>query len=91
MKAVRLISLAEEELYEAQAVGLGSDFLDTVVWGLDEIRRHPGRWPIYIANVRRRQLRRFPFALYYQNLPQEIRVLAVAHMHRRPSYWQGRG
>jgi len=40
--------------------------------------------------VRRCPLRRFPYALVFVEMPEEIRVLAFAHRRRRPGYWRGR-
>jgi plasmid stabilization system protein ParE len=40
--------------------------------------------------VRRCTLRRFPYALIFVELDDEIRVLALAHERRRPGYWRGR-
>jgi toxin ParE1/3/4 len=42
------------------------------------------------GSVRRFPLRRFPYSLVYQITPQGLRVIALAHQRRRPSYWQGR-
>jgi len=39
---------------------------------------------------RRMPLRRFPYSVVYLLLPEEIRVLAVAHQRRKPGYWSGR-
>lgn len=40
--------------------------------------------------VRRKLLRRFPFAIVFIELADSIRVLAVAHGARRPAYWRHR-
>jgi hypothetical protein len=42
------------------------------------------------GEVRRRLLRRFPYALLYKIKPDSIRILAVMNLRRRPSYWLGR-
>ena len=34
--------------------------------------------------------RRFPYAVVYIELDNEIRVLAVAHTSREPGFWRGR-
>jgi hypothetical protein len=36
-------------------------------------------------------LRRFPFGLVYRLGVEEVQVVAVAHLHRRPGYWKSRG
>ena len=35
-------------------------------------------------------LRRFPYNLVYQVIGSELRVIAIAHQRRSPSYWTGR-
>ena len=39
---------------------------------------------------RRLVMSRFPFNIIYQIREQEIRVIAVAHQHRKPGYWKRR-
>jgi len=34
-------------------------------------------------------LNRFPYTVYYTEMPQEIIILAVAHQHRQPGCWIG--
>lgn len=42
------------------------------------------------SGKRRYPLKRFPYDLMYRVKGDTIRVLAVAHQHRKPGYWQGR-
>lgn len=42
-------------------------------------------------NGRRRfPLRKFPYSIIYYIRGEELRVIALAHHRRRPSYWSGR-
>ena len=42
-------------------------------------------------NGRRRfPLRKFPYSIVYYIRGEELRVIALAHHRRRPSYWSGR-
>ncbi len=41
-------------------------------------------------DVRRAPVSRYPYHLAYLVADDEIYVLAVAHDHRRPTYWTGR-
>ena len=42
-------------------------------------------------NSRRRfPLRKFSYSIVYYVLGEELRVIALAHHRRRPSYWSGR-
>ncbi|MFO1078444.1 MAG: type II toxin-antitoxin system RelE/ParE family toxin [Planctomycetota bacterium] len=51
----------------------------------------PLRWPAGVYGTRRIRLRRFPFGLVYRIGLDEIQVIAVMHLHRRPGYWRNRG
>ena len=39
---------------------------------------------------RRFPLRKFPYSIVYYVHGEELRVIALAHHRRRPSYWSGR-
>lgn len=88
--------LAEHELNEAaqyydfEEPGLGSSFLEEVERSLQSIEAHPEAGQILRGSVRRRLLRRFPYALLYKIKPNGIRILAVMNLKRRPMYWVGR-
>jgi len=99
---LRLHPHAEEEVleaarwYEDQVKGLGFDLLTEVDHWLTVLPETPMAWPRWPGArkadppVRRAILRRFPFAIAYQVLDDEILVLAFAHSSRRPFYWSGR-
>ena len=93
MKPVRFLHPAEVEMldaakyYELQATGLGDDFLDKIDAAVQDISANADRWPIVRANVRRRLVHRFPYALLYRVDPNEIVIQATMHLHRRPDYW----
>jgi toxin ParE1/3/4 len=88
--------LAEHELneaaqyYDLEEPGLGSSFLEEVDRCLESIEAHPEAGSILRGSVRRRLLRRFPYALLYKIKPNGIRILAVMNLKRRPMYWVGR-
>jgi len=88
--------LADQELsdtaqyYELESPGLGVAFLDEVERCLRSIGKHPDSAPILLGSIRRRLLRRFPYALLYAVKPHSIRILAVMNLKRRPAYWVGR-
>jgi toxin ParE1/3/4 len=96
MKPVIFLPEAADEMneasrfYESRAAGLGQAFLDEVQVAADDIAEHPRRWPIVRRPVRRRMLGRFPYGLLYREESQEVVVVAVMHLHRRPGYWVSR-
>jgi hypothetical protein len=63
--------------------------------GLIAIAEGPEAWPIWPGigegiGIRRFLLARFPFAIGYIVGADEIVVLAIAHLRRRPGYWLAR-
>ncbi|GDX83016.1 hypothetical protein LBMAG42_48270 [Deltaproteobacteria bacterium] len=46
--------------------------------------------PMAHRRVRQWPLRRYPFCLFYVVLDARLVILAVAHVRRRPGYWQSR-
>lgn len=88
--------LAEDELneaaqyYDLEESGLGAAFLDEVDRSLQAIEAQPEAGMVLLGEVRRRLLRRFPYALLYKIKPNGIRILAVMNLRRRPTYWRGR-
>ena len=88
--------LAERELndaaqyYEVESPGLGAAFLDEVERSCQHIVEYPESAPVVLVPVRRRILRRFPYALLYRVGLDAIRILAVMNLKRRPTYWVGR-
>ena len=88
--------LAERELndavqyYELESPGLGASFLSEVEHSCNRITEHPEAAPIVLGSIRRRLLRRFPYALLYSIHQDSIRILAVMNLRRRPAYWIGR-
>jgi len=93
---VRLLPAAQSELDEAihwyaqQAPGLGDSFLVEFLRTIQLIERHPLGWHPLSNQTRRCRLRRFPYGVIYNIDQDDILVVAVAHLHRRPAYWQGR-
>jgi toxin ParE1/3/4 len=85
--------LAERELneaaqyYDRESAGLGAAFLNEVERACDAIREFPKAAPIAAGTVRRRLLRRFPYALLYSLHGGDARLLAVMNLKRRPGYW----
>lgn len=93
---VRLLPAAQVELDEAihwyakQALGLGNSFLVEFLRTIQLIERHAQGWHPLSHNTRRCRLRRFPYGVIYNVDQDTILVVAVAHLHRRPAYWQDR-
>lgn len=77
--------------YRAQS-GLAADRFESEVERLvGSIAANPSLFPPYDDEHRFARLRRFPYCLVYQAVPDGVQVVALAHVRRRPGYWRGRG
>jgi plasmid stabilization system protein ParE len=90
---------AEEELaasadwYESRRAGLGVELVATIDGALEEIMAAPLACPTWRADrpYRKKTVRRFPYVIFFDVRDDVVFVIAVAHAHRRPGYWVGRG
>jgi len=93
---IRFLEIARDELddavafYEHESPGLGKAFITEVLNALERIGRYPRAWHRCSARTRRCQTRRFPYGIIYQLRQNEILIIAVANLHRKPSYWKDR-
>jgi plasmid stabilization system protein ParE len=76
--------------YEACRPGLGLDFAAEVYRSIELACDYPDAGSPISARLRRRLVRRFPFAVLYENTGKAIHVIAVADQRRRPDYWRRR-
>lgn len=98
---IELSAEAEEELdvaagwFDDQRPGLGSEFVEAI----DEAVTLIAEWPRigaliegtpHALELRRAPVPRFRFHVGYLVLDDRLRVLAVAHDHRKPGYWHPR-
>jgi hypothetical protein len=92
----RLLSVADTELgeaakwYEAQATGLGQEFLDEFEAVMGRIVRLPEAWKRIGARHRRCLFRRFPYAVLYSHTGAEIIVAGVIDLRRDPQHIEQR-
>jgi hypothetical protein len=100
-KPIRFAREAREEVveagrwYERQRRGLRAEFLVSLDEAVERLARlSPYLTPIRgvepALGVKRVYMQRFPFALVFMELPDRIRILAVAHNKRKPFYWRDR-
>jgi len=93
---IRLLEPAQAELDEAvawyadQAPGLGDAFLLETLKAIKLIEQFPRAWHPLTPQIRRCRLRRFPYSVVYTVDGDDLLVLAIAHQHRKPSYWRSR-
>ena len=77
--------------YETQVPGLGAEFLAEVRGSVSLISEFPEAGSLIWSTRRRVLVKHFPYALVYRILQDgTIRILAVMHLRRRPTYWRSR-
>lgn len=95
-RRIRLHPAALQELeeaaafYDLQSSGLGEAFLDDFERAGGQILLLPDSSPIASRHARRKLMARFPYAVVYSLIDDDVFVLAVAHSRRRPFYWRDR-
>ncbi|ANV83845.1 addiction module toxin RelE [Picosynechococcus sp. PCC 7003] len=66
--------------YEQRNKGLGSEFIRIIDANLSQIQRYPGAHPVVRKNIRRKIIRRFPYALFYIITETQIVIIACLHL-----------
>lgn len=76
--------------YEGERVGLGAIFAAAVETTVTAILQNPLAYPRVKGDTRRALVRRFPYAVYFRPIGDEIVVLALMHGRRLPRRWRSR-
>ena len=76
--------------YESKEAGLGKRLRDEIVHVLDRIVEDPLLWRERSDGYRRVNCPVFPYYIPYVIRGNKIIVAAIAHGHRKPSYWKVR-
>lgn len=85
----------EIRFYERESAGLGDELWSELQRTVRLISEHPLIGEVVprvrvTPSVRRIRLRRFPFYLVYRDFVDEIELVALAPMSKRPRYWRTR-
>lgn len=99
-KPVRLDSTAEQEAagayawHEERETGQGERFLRHLATTLESVEEAPEACApapgLFQVPVRMARVKRFPFLVVFVELSDRFRVVAIAHLSRRPGYWASR-
>jgi len=76
--------------YESRQNGLGLEFADEVLATIARILDYPQVGSLFSKNTRRCVAKRFPYGIIYQIYEDTVQIIAVAHLRRRPGYWENR-
>lgn len=95
---VKLLELAKVEFddavsyYESERPGLGEALRLEVLRAISRIRQFPTAYQEFSYGTRRCLISRFPYGIVYHvsEADNQILIVAIAHMHRRPDYWVSR-
>lgn len=78
------------KFYSQRDRSLGIRFLDAVDQAVHSILPSPATWPIVEGDVRRREVKGFPYSLLYRAIGDELRIIATKHHSRDDDYWKHR-
>ncbi len=76
--------------YNERSKGLGLEFAKEVYSTIERIKAFPNAWSKLSKNTRRCLLNRFPYGIVYSIKDDEIIILAVMQLNRKPDYWKNR-
>ncbi len=76
--------------YEEQKAGLGEEFLLAVEDALISVSDTPEIFEEKYPSIRKCNLRRFPYSVYFRIFKNGAAILAVYHQSRNPGRWQKR-
>jgi plasmid stabilization system protein ParE len=76
--------------YDDQQKGLGLDFIEEIYATIKRILQFPKAWSKLSKNTFRCLVNRYPYGIIYQVKKNEIRIIAIMHLNRKPGYWQRR-
>jgi len=97
MSGLRMTAASREDVrsaarwYETQRQGLGREFIGQIRETFVAISSRPLSFPKAHRQLRRAQLRRFPYGVFFVAEPASpIVVLAVIDLRRHPRTWKSR-
>ncbi len=82
--------IASVSYYEDCQEGLGLDFSGEVFSAIQRIIHFPKSWSKLSKNTRRCLTNRFPFGVIFQVVGDELLIIAVMQLNRKPNYWNKR-
>ena len=82
--------IAAIEYYEIREDGLGIRFAEEVNATIQRICAFPQTWEKIDNAIHRCLTNKFPYGILYRISENNIEIMAVMHLHRRPGYWKNR-
>jgi len=78
------------EFYELQQPELGRRLSEEIQTAIHQICEHPLAWEKMDAETHRCLTNRFPYGVLYRIKSDHIRIIAIMHLRRKPTYWNKR-
>ncbi|MGA7722300.1 MAG: hypothetical protein WCA84_14105 [Ignavibacteriaceae bacterium] len=79
------------EWYELQSKDLGNRFKTSVIEKINIIKKNPQWFLVEAGNIHKAYIPKFPYKILFTIENSEtIIIWAIAHLHRKPWYWQSR-
>jgi len=76
--------------YEQERESLGREFVAAARAFMHHICEFPGAYPMVQDEMRRANMRSFPYSVFYVLEDDTVSVLAVMHTSRHPDRWKRR-
>ena len=76
--------------YSHHRKDLDLEFMECIELALSRIGSNPYLSPLVYGDIRRAVVQRFPFAIFYEVMAEEIQIIAVFHSRRNPDTWKSR-
>lgn len=93
LKKVRFTEEASYEFqesvkwYEVRTKGLGLRFADEIDSTVERIRLNPDLYRRITKNIRKVQVNRFPYSVFYKTEDDTLVILRIFHNKRKPVQW----
>ncbi|MCK4662797.1 MAG: type II toxin-antitoxin system RelE/ParE family toxin [Bacteroidales bacterium] len=76
--------------YNIQREGLEDEFIEELENSLKRIKNNPKQYPKVLKEIRKANVRRFPYGIFYVFRDNVINILAIFHFSRNPKIWKSR-
>lgn len=75
-----------KDWYDEQRIGLGSEFELCIEVFIEGLKKNPKRYPPVLDNIRKGNIKRFPYSVAYIVEDGKIIVLTIMHVKRDPQF-----